>query len=115
MLLRDMGAGRIDERMDAPSRFCDRIDRLRATIVVPEVESDRPRLTAEIAHRLGELGSRRFVLAIGEGDVTSPGSELPDDRRPEPAASADHERRARAAGEVVGEVEAVFGHGRQPA
>ena len=115
MLLRNVGAGRIDERVDASGRFCNRIDRLRATIVVPEVESDRPRLTAEITHRLGELGGRRFILAIGEGNVTAAGSELPNDRRPEPTASADHKRRAGAAGEVVGEVKAVFGHGRQPA
>jgi hypothetical protein len=43
--------------------------------------------------------------------MTAAGGEFSDDRHPETAASADHERCARSAGEVAGEVEAVFGHG----
>ena len=81
--------------------------------MIPEVESDRPRLTAEIAHRLGELGSRRLVLAPGERR-DFPGQRLPDDRRPEPSLPPTTNAAPGAAGEVVGG-RAVFGHGRQPA
>ena len=115
MFLRDVGPGGVDKRVDPTGGVGDCVDGLRATFVVAKIESDRPCLTAKVAHGGRELGGGVLVAAEREGDMASPCCELANDRSPESATPPDDERRTRSPGEVVGQVEAVRCNGGQPA
>ena len=95
-----MRAGRVDDGVHAAVR-CGDLGQHRSTLLGGghvQLMGGGADASAMRGHRSGTSGF--FVAPIGDGDVTAAGSQHQRDRRPEPAAAADHEGRAGRVGEI---------------